>query len=336
MVLRRLIFTYICYGVILTQLTHILTKLLCSVSFNTAGIRRLAGSAAPKDVSSKSVDKKLRLLYVVTSSADINSGKRNTIAGYDRFQKSMLPILRESLVSLTSQYQVDFYLVTHYPMSPERHMQLQQTLSPISGASITVWDDACPLGYDPDKSETLLGNITRGLARQHRFIIKDKLLDYDVFLNFEDDMLIHQEHVTNYLNITNELYRLRESTPLSSPIPRAIAGPLTRKQLKLLMPGFIRVEALHNGRKSTGREANFDAIPPDYVWDSDRTRNTTSKPNAQYCCQLSPKNINPDHMPKHNPTSDTLYFWETSIDALGVHKMPDDSSLGVRTYCSIC
>lgn len=167
---------------------------------------------------------------------------------------------------------------------------------------------------------------TRGLARQHRYVIKDHFLHYDVFVSFEDDMLIQGAHVSHFVELTEQLYLLRQEAPDRLPSKGRVAagshyhGPLTKHQYMRLVPGFFRVEAALPGWKPH-QENLYERIPIDYEWNG--ATNVTLDP---LCCQVSPETAN-HHIP-YGPTADDLYFWETSIDALGVRNMPDDAGIG--------
>jgi hypothetical protein len=121
-----------------------------------------------------------KILYIVTSVAEYDNGKRKTIEGRDRFVETLIPVVSESVKSmLTSGYQVDTYLIAHYSLSQTRFNLLRESLP--ASVGLQVWDDACPLAY-PRPSEgpaNYVVNITRALARQHRYVIKDKFAYYD-------------------------------------------------------------------------------------------------------------------------------------------------------------
>jgi hypothetical protein len=88
---------------------------------------------------------------------------------------------------------------------------------------LKVRDDATPINYDTGKeSFTKLLVRTVSLARQHRFVIKDNLFHYDFFLNFEDNMVLKGHHVQQYLEMTQELYRLKALAPEMSSNPARI------------------------------------------------------------------------------------------------------------------
>lgn len=138
-------------------------------------------------------NKPLRILYIVTALAEYNSGSRATQKGSDRLQETLIPILTEGVESMLSfGYHVDVHLVCHWTMLPNRLELIRQKLPPVVG--LDIWDDASPLGYNVVTKNNPIEYLTQHLARQHRFVIKDKFADYDFFLAFEDDMLIKGDH----------------------------------------------------------------------------------------------------------------------------------------------
>jgi hypothetical protein len=128
----------------------------------------------------------LKILYIVTTLTEYDSGRRSTVRGWDRLQGALIPVVSEGVRSMLSfGYLVDVVLICGFTMQPERLELVRQGLP--EGVGLQVWDDASPLGYKlEDTKANHIQDITRALARQHRFVIKDKLEYYDVFLNFED------------------------------------------------------------------------------------------------------------------------------------------------------
>ena len=282
-----------------------------------------------------------RVLYIVTSLAEFDNGRRATERGYDRFSNTLIPVLYESVTAMqASGYSVDVYLITHYNVSNDRRLQVRNILP--STVGLEIWDDATPLGYALERSEkTSIEPITRSLARQHRFVIKDKFLHYDIFCNFEDDMIIKGDHVAHFVSLTQQLYEMRSMAPkrlFSIPKERQVTtdtsgkfipspetikakqrffGEMTNTQLARMIPGFVRVEAALPGYKRNG-ENRYPQIPVNRIW-NDTIPN--GQVNASICCHVSSQSAN-DHIPK-SPTENDLYFWETSIDALGVRELPN-------------
>lgn len=158
--------------------------------------RRLAHVTSSSISNQKPILQSKRLLYIVTTLSEYNSGTRNTVKGSDRLQETLIPVLTEGVSSLImAGFKVDVQLVCHFTLRPERRDLITQALP--ESVQLFVWNDATPIGYDTEKFDDNvrlpipgqgLENRTLHLARQHRFVIKDKLLDYDMFVVFEDDV----------------------------------------------------------------------------------------------------------------------------------------------------
>ena len=158
--------------------------------------RRLLSSN--EHYQSKEDKEPLRILYIVTSLAEYQNGRRFTTRGDDRLVNFMLPVLVEGVESMIAKgYHVDVYLICHWKMRRHRQRLIREALPSI--VKLQVWDDATPIGYKLENHHNHTDLVTRGLARQHRFVIKDKLMEYNFFVNFEDDMLVKGEHVEQYL-----------------------------------------------------------------------------------------------------------------------------------------
>jgi hypothetical protein len=132
--------------------------------------------------------------------------------------------------------------------------------------------------------------------------------------------------VEHFLQLTNELYHLRRGAPEDTTLTPLQAqqvyygNDMTQAQLQRMIPGFIRVEAtLPRFRKQLKEHENgYAQIPVDYDWNATH-RNLHVDPSV--CCHVSEATTN-DHIP-WAPTNDHLHFWETSIDVLGVRKLPE-------------
>jgi hypothetical protein len=292
-----------------------------------------------------------RVLYIVTSLADTESGKRATKQGDDRWGQTIVPVIRETTASLALTYgnsRVDVYLICHYTVNATRRAALRQALPATVG--LRMWDDATPLGYASEEKNTAaalrhLVPVTRGLARQHRYVIKDHLEDYDVFVNFEDDMLLHGAQVQAYNALTQELYQLRQRAPRTLPVATAgssassqvhnplerFYGPLTQVMLSRMLPGWMRVEHITSGI-SPGTQPG-DQIPVTLNWPPASTTTTTLSSwlrpaqtttatatlDPAHCCGIRETTV---HMPVLVPPLSQLYLWETNLAALGLREMP--------------
>lgn len=259
-----------------------------------------------------------KILYIVTTLQEYDSGRRDTTRGYDRLRQTLIPVMVEGIESmLRVGFDVDLFVICHYPM--KRSHLIREALPKSVG--IEIWDDATPLGYKlEDKRHNYTQSITRALARQHRFVIKDKFPYYDHFVVFEDDMLITGEAVRNYIEVTDELSRLRRAAPerpllADFKFRSKFYGDLNKAQLQRMIPGFIRVEVLVNEVRY-GSQMMLDPVP------------ITDRPqiDPSICCWVhNPKSANKNR--PATPQSDDLILWETNIRALGVRKMPVSSFL---------
>jgi len=262
-------------------------------------------------------ENRLKILYVVTTLSEYDSGSRDTIRGFDRLQETLIPVVRESVESMVqSGFDLDVVIISHYNMT--RRFLIKAALPPSVG--LQFWDNATPLGYKlEDSKHNYTQSITRALARQHRYLVKDKLAYYDFFVVFEDDMLITGDIVHNFMNVSDEISRLREKAPETKPDEtnpfKNFDGPLTKAQLQRMIPGIMRVEVLLDEEKY-GTQTELDPVP------------ITDLPAVDPipCCHLrNPLTVNRNRPP--DPKSDDLIMWETSITALGVRKMPEESNL---------
>jgi hypothetical protein len=273
-----------------------------------------------------------KVLYIITSLAEFNTGQRNTIKGQDRLGEVLLPILVDGVESMVMDprysmlFQVDVVLILAYTLSSEREEMIRNALPPTVG--LEIWDDACPLGYDrrnPQQHPDHLVENTRALARQHRYVIRDKLPYYDVFLAFEDDMRITAAHVTHFIEMSQTLQSIQTGTnPLLG--DDNFFGPLiSRKQVDRLLPGFIRVEVLLN-ESEHGAQTVLDPIPLDYQYEDSRGPSKEVHFDPHYCCHIQ-MHPNPAKLPTHPDPADVV-IWETSVKALSVRALDDDDTLG--------
>ena len=285
--------------------------------------------------------KKNRILYIITALAEYNSGTRNTVRGSDRLQETLIPVVSEGVTSMIKDgYDVDVFLVAHFILQPERAALITKALP--ENVGFDYWNEATPLGYDTgsNKLDRTLENRTLHLARQHRFVIKDKLMQYDIFVVFEDDMLITADHVNHYVAVTNELRRLEELAPVDVPpsttsskspittkdeVLQQYHGTMTKGQLRRMIPGFMRVEVLLD-EEHYPAQSKTGPIPVDLLFTKDGKQSPEATTvNATSCCYIS------DHLSNENrpgqPNADQLMIWETNILPLGIRKMPTDSWL---------
>jgi len=254
-----------------------------------------------------------RILHIVTALSEYNNGKRFTVAGEDRLSELLVPVLQYCVESMLTQpgWEVDVYLVLGWSLKPERRKIIEDALPP--GVGLEIWDNATPIGYDLKNAGTRrkekdekLSEITRALARQHRFVIKDKLDEYDFFSVWEDDMLISSDHISNFLELTEMFENLAKDAPKTSD-PKAYHGELSETQLKRLVPGFIRVEALLDPNQETFKVAGIDI-----------DKNVSIDPS--FCCGIPPS-FKLLSNPPNKPEAEHLMMWETGIKGLGVREI---------------
>lgn len=280
----------------------------------------------------KDGDKPLRILYIVTSLAEYNNGRRFTTRGDDRLKNFMLPVLVEGVESMIAvgYSHVDVFLITHWKMRRDRLKLIREALPKSVG--LQVWDEATPIGYKLENQHNHTDPVTRGLARQHRYVIKDKLLEYDLFVNFEDDMLVKGEHVQQYIKMSQQLASLRDVAPIARFVPKRLTpmrdifyGPLNKAQFGRLVPGLMRVEVLRDEDKH-GAQTELDPIPVDLDYDG-VTRSVDPSP----CCHVSNSTASTaTHIPQ-SPSSDKIFIWETGIKGLSVREIPGMGWVGLQS-----
>jgi hypothetical protein len=283
------------------------------------------------DEDTNEEEKPLRILHIVTALRDINNGSRGTKAGEDRLKNVFIPILKHSVESMMAppyNYEVDVFLVLGWNIAPERKQLIEDALP--EGVGLQIWNDAVPLGYDRPKTDKAMKPVTRGLARQHRFVIKDKLNYYDLFSVFEDDMSVTGGHVHHYLEMSEELNRLKEEAPDTVPegeptkdTEQRFHGNLTKKQLAAMIPGFIRVEVLLDQEKWPAQK-ELAPIPVDLEFETKDGEMTHKTFDPVPCCLL-PANIG-KIPPAPIPTHDDVMIWETAVKGTVVRKMPEGGS----------
>lgn len=171
-------------------------------------------------------------------------------------------------------------------------------------------------------------------------------MEYDFFTAFEDDMRIMADHVVNFLEMSEEIDRLRtmaESSPdgkvyvedaledkrgkRGKSQDKATVGndvvqdPMTVDDLRRLWPGFVRTEVLDSSisehpllsQSSIDNYKWKDNVSPSLGYEEEFGM---LDPNA--CCNVPPGR---SRTPA-NPQKDDLLLWETDISAMGVRHYP--------------
>lgn len=286
---------------------------------------------------------RMRILYIVTSSNEFNTGDKETQKGQDRFMEILLPALLDGVETMIPTYQVDVYLILGYTLSEQKHHFLQDALP--NGVGLQVWNQATPIHYEflasqNDPPIPYLSEASRMLARQHRYVVRDKLPYYDFFMAWEDDMLITKSHIDYYLEFQDDINQLKKSNhPIStsdpsdynstaeigkdqsSPHHLVYWGNLTKYQLDHIMPGFLRVEVLTDPHRPT-------QLSPGPIQPINRLGGTSRflDLDPTICCHGNHVGLQGKLAPKY-PPSDQLVLWETAIAGLHLRKMPEQSQL---------
>lgn len=292
--------------------------------------------------SSKNPAEMKKLLYIVTSSSEFNNFRKKHVQHLDkdRLKTMTVPLMKEGIETMIAVgFDVDLYLVLSYTLTPERHQMVQDALP--DGVNLEVWNDATPIDYDdgyrnrppPQKVK----EISRALARQHRYVVKDKLHDYDLFLAFEDDMLITGEHILHHLWLSEQLEQMKEAS--SEFVPRKQYGvdsseiwfgDMARKQFPRMRPGFIRVEALLNETENPIQtKEQMENVPVDYDFSDMDGYGSDEHIDPSFCCHVKNIGLNGTTAPAKPKLPSELMLWETGISGLAVRELPDASWVGL-------
>ncbi|KAL3780266.1 hypothetical protein ACHAW5_001526 [Stephanodiscus triporus] len=219
----------------------------------------------------------LRVLFIVTTLSEYDKGTRGTTSGADRLMELVLPILVDGVSSMVDRgWHVDVYLICGFEALAESRRNMIVDALP-RGVGLEVWTDAIPLYYvkryngklkAPDGLQGI-ELASHGLSRQHRYVVRDKLMEYDIFAAFEDDMRVTADHVVNFLEMSVDIDRARREAENSLDGKARVMGaaldnrsvrgksadgatvgndvvedPMTAEELGRLWPGFVRVEVL--------------------------------------------------------------------------------------------
>jgi hypothetical protein len=277
-----------------------------------------------------------RILYIITTSREYNSGNRAKVMGEDRLMGVVVPVIQDSVQSMIAKgYDVDVFLVLAYNLTQDREKSLLSLLP--NGTGLEVWNDALPIDYEARGRgvkaipNNFTSEINRALARQHRYVVKDKFFHYDIFVAFEDDMRITGEHVDYFLAVNAELDRLKREAP--DKLPRHVIknhsnkdlffGPMTKKQLKRFTPGFIRVEVLSDEVNfPTQHQEDIDPLQIDLNFTDLGTNMSSLDPTI--CCHTTLVGL--PGVPR-TPNATQIMLWETAIQGFTLREMPPSSYL---------
>lgn len=307
-----------------------------------------------------------RILHIVTSSTEYDNDQRGMEKKVDRFFGMLIPTLQSSVISLllanteldnNIEWHVDVYLILSYTPSQERKQVLQDALP--SNVKITYWEDATPYNYNrngPHVKNTQNKLTSNNLARQHRFVLRDLLYEYDFFCFMQDDMRVTKHHVINYLEVSNRINQWKDKASDKSIMNNdKFYGSLSKQQLERLVPGFIRVEVTPIADKQSYQvypmpiNLNFTTTTTATILNLEATSKNTPRiiktsivHNSQkrtvdvdICCAIPDSDTsqwsNNIAVVERNPTSDQLLILESGIKAFGVHHFPPSSSSSTKT-----
>ena len=148
--------------------------------------------------------KPFRILHIITSLDEYENGERETEKGSNRLINLVIPTLRSTLESFTREenirneekdlfgldtdnWVIDVYVILGYKCNERCHKLLKDVIVGLPYAvGMEIWDDAIPFnhGFWPEDKDQVLP-MPYALARQHRFVVKDKLEYYDFFSSWD-------------------------------------------------------------------------------------------------------------------------------------------------------
>lgn len=280
-----------------------------------------------------------RVLYIVTSSSEYDDGNRNTIKGRDRFLHQTLPVMIDNVQSMTSNsnLDVDLFLVCAYKLTQDREEMIRSRLP--GGVGFQYWDNATPLSYkEQEISGSKIIEYKRSLARQHRFVIRDKFDYYDMFVAFEDDMSVRRHHLHHYLQLSTEVERLLALGPAQVPEKdddvenykrTKFFGDMTNQQLERIVPGFFRVEVVTDKNNGGTAEHDVSPIPIDHEFEGvNEGSHQEVNIDPTLCCDV---HLVPNEGAKRDsplkPVPEGIIAWETNITAFSLRQFPPASEL---------
>ena len=273
------------------------------------------------DSKSSLSNQPIRVLHIVTSLSE------------NRLNSTTLPLLQHSIHTMIEppyNFEVDVYLILGWKLKPCDYKRILEnynhTILP-PGVGLQIWDDATPIAYDNPRKDSTIRPITRSLARQHRFVIKDKLMYYDLFSVFEDDMMITGRHLNYFWRMSQELKLLQEEAENGkalNELKEIVGGKLTKKQISAMVPGFIRAEVLLDESKwPSQKELASIEVDLEFEMKDGSFQNKTFDPLP--CCYVPNNLVN---LPS-KPSFDQIMIWETSIKGTSIRKMPTNGGSGL-------
>ena len=138
------------------------------------------------DKSSKKSNKTFKILHIITTLQEYDDGGRGTTKRNDRLQNMLIPVLKQTVESIIENkpgWQIDVYLILGYKLKPKRRKIVQDAIPNDYGVGLEIWDRAIPYygAMNIDKPRDDIRELRTALARQHRYVIRDKYDHYDLF-----------------------------------------------------------------------------------------------------------------------------------------------------------
>ena len=183
--------------------------ILSSIHTNNEFVRRgtnyNANEISKQTLTNKEIQtsKPFRILHIITSLDEYENGERSTLKGSNRLINIVLPTLKSTLQSLNyeinnNHWEVDVYVILGYKCNEQCHALFQSVIAPYS-VGLEIWDDAVPKnhGFWPEDKNQVLP-MPYALARQHRFVVKDKLDYYDFFSSWVSFSLFVENDLSSH------------------------------------------------------------------------------------------------------------------------------------------
>jgi hypothetical protein len=205
-----------------------------------------------------------------------------------------------------------------------------------------------PLGYDNRNSKDKIIPNTQALARQHRYIVKDKLFYYNMFLAFEDDIR-SRDIMCNIMAMSEEIDWLRAQAPTTTTtlddLPKngndykqsKFYVQMTRQKLGGVIPGFVQVEVM---LKETEHGAHKWVVPIllDYNFEQADGSMQQHHVNPKICRSLSCGPMRPAPpriILKLNLWKDMISLILGAQEVLIEFEYPRDSDAGSEIHLSL-
>lgn len=255
-----------------------------------------------------------RIMHIITTLEPTNT---INVRGQQRASTRMHTfeyLLRGSRELCDYGFDVSVRIVAGWAAESKR-AEFEAALGACTGGALDldIWENAIPESLDAETGE--MRPFRRTLARQHRFLVKRELENYDLFVAFEDDIYVGVAQVLGFLEMSAALKDLADK---AGDAPAGLPGvrherrnasqqpwqePLKRDDYLAILPGFARVEAIADA------EPHADAAGARVPFSSDSA-----------CCPLP-------HPPSTTGRpvaggAGALHAWEWGDNAMAVRQLP--------------